>query len=539
MLLSAQAVRSNPPAAAVSTAHPLAARVGLDVLQSGGNAFDAAIAVSAVLGVVEPYSSGLGGGGFWLLYEADTGRSVMLDGREKAPLAASANMYQITEKNSLQGGLAAGVPGVPAALDYLAKHYGRLSLAQTLAAAIDYAREGFSVDPLYVRYGGFRHACLLADREASKIFLREGEVPAEGYRIIQRDLAVTLEKIATLGRKGFYEGEVAQKLVRGVAKSGGIWTLQDLQDYQVIVREPVQGSYRGATITTAALPSSGGVVLLEILNILKQYAWETLTPVMRKHVLVEAMRRAYHDRARYLGDSDFVHVPLKKLLSVDYAAGLQAAISQHKALPSQFLPGVKNGSQVEGLDTTHFSILDKDGNRVAATLSINYPFGACVVAEGTGVLLNDEMDDFVTSQEPNAYGLVGNQANAIAPGKRPLSSMTPTFVETSQGVAILGTPGGSRIITSVLLAILDMLDGHPPAYWVSSPRFHHQYLPDQIFYEDGAFSPRERQVLEQMGHRFSAKAHSIGNMQAIFWDKQQHRVSAASDPAGLGLSLVE
>jgi gamma-glutamyltranspeptidase / glutathione hydrolase len=539
LLLSAQTVISVPSASAVSTAHPLATRVGLDILQSGGNAFDAAIAVSAVLGVVEPYSSGLGGGGFWLLYQASTGRSVMLDGREKAPLLATPDMYRMRGKSSLQGGLAAGIPGVPAALDFLAKHYARLPLKRNLAAAIDYAREGFFVDRLYVRYGAFRRSCLLADSEASKIFLRGAQVPHEGARIIQRDLAETLEKISALGRKGFYQGSVAEKLVSGVSKSGGIWTLQDLKDYQVVLRDPVQGEYRGATITTAALPSSGGIVLLEILNILKQYSWESLSPVKRKHVLIEAMRRAYHDRARYLGDSDFIKVPIKQLLSADYAAGLSAAISLNQALPSQFLPGVKRDSQMEGDDTTHFSILDKDGNRVAATLSINYPFGACVVPQGTGVLLNDEMDDFVTSQQPNAYGLVGNHSNAIEPGKRPLSSMTPTFVETDQHVAILGTPGGSRIITSVLLAILDMLEGSPPEYWVSRARFHHQYLPDQIFYEEGAFSQTEQQVLEGMGHQFASKPHSIGNMQAILWDKKHQRVSAASDPSGLGLSLVE
>ncbi|HHH39564.1 MAG TPA: gamma-glutamyltransferase [Sedimenticola sp.] len=528
-----------PQQAAVASAHPLASDAGHEILAAGGNAFDAAVAVSAVLAVVEPYSSGLGGGGFWLLHRAADGFEVMLDGRERAPLAAQRDLYldasgAVIPGLSIDGVLAAGIPGEPAALDHLARRYGRLPLARSLAPAIRVARDGFPVDARYRRMALRRLAALNASPAAAARFLVQGEVPPEGYLVRQPELAATLEALAAEGRDGFYRGSVGRKLVQGVRAAGGIWSDADLAQYRVVERPPVRGEYRGLRITSASPPSSGGVVLLTMLNILARYDLDALPPVTRIHLLVEAMRRAYRDRATYLGDPDFVDMPLQRLVHPWYAAGLARDIRLDRATPSPALeppPG--------GRDTTHFSILDREGNRVAATLSINYPFGSGFVAPGTGVLLNDEMDDFSARPgSPNVYGLVGGEANAIAPGKRMLSSMTPTFVETADGVAVLGTPGGSRIISMLLLAVLELADGKGPAAWVSRGRFHHQYLPDRIQYEPGALSPEQVSGLEAMGHRLRLLEHPYGNMQALFWNRRTGSVEAASDPRGGGSAIV-
>jgi gamma-glutamyltranspeptidase/glutathione hydrolase len=330
---------------------------------------------------------------------------------------------------------------------------------------------------------------------------------------------------------------VARKLVAGVRKAGGIWTLEDLQQYKVVERDPLRFRYKGSQVIAAAPPSSGGVALATMLNILEAWDLEQLDAAHRTHLVTEAMRRAYRDRAQYMGDPDFVDMPLQRLVDPVYAAGLRASIRTDRATPSAALPGSVN--TIEGTDTTHFSILDSEGNRVAATLSINYPFGSGLVVAGTGVLLNDEMDDFSAKPGvPNAYGLVGAEANAIAPGKRPLSSMTPTFVENDAGVAILGTPGGSRIITMVLLGILDLDAGNPPQSWVSLPRFHHQYLPDVIQYEPDAFPQPVLKSLKAKGHQLKLLNSSYGNMQAIYWDYKDNRVEAASDPRGVGRAIT-
>ncbi|KAG1682861.1 Glutathione hydrolase proenzyme [Nymphon striatum] len=334
----------------------------------------------------------------------------------------------------------------------------------------------------------------------------------------------------------FTKGKVAKQLVESVRKAGGIWTEQDLEEYQVIEREPVKFSYKDKTIVSASPPSSGGIALATMMNILSGYKLESLDKATRTHLIVEAMRRAYRDRAEYLGDPDFINIPSRLTHSI-YADGLRASIRKDRAMPSSQLPGRTDSSS--GFHTTHFSILDKDGNRVSATLSVNYPFGSGYVAEGTGVLLNDEMDDFSAKPGvPNVYGLVGAKANAIKPGKRPLSSMSPTFVESKDGVAILGTPGGSRIITMVLLGILESENSNNPENWVSLPRFHHQYLPDHIEFEKGAFSDDETKVLEDMGHKLK-QVSEYGNMQAIFWDHKQNRVEAASDPRGVGAASAK
>ncbi|MCF7993052.1 MAG: gamma-glutamyltransferase [Thiohalocapsa sp.] len=523
-----------PPAAAVASAHSAATAAGIAVLAEGGNAFDAAVTVSAALAVVEPYSSGIGGGGFWLLHIAAEDRDVMIDGRERAPLAAHRDLYldadgELVPGLSLNGPLAAGIPGEPAALAHIAEHYGRLPLSRTLAPAIALARDGFSVDPVYRRMAEWRRDVLRASPAAAAQFLVDGEVPAQGTTIRQPDLASTLERLASQGRDGFYTGELARRLVDGVRDAGGIWSMQDLARYRVVERAPVVGTYRGWQVVGAAPPSSGGVALSQMLNILSEFDLAGADRVARVHLTVEAMRRAYRDRARFLGDPDYVDVPVERLTHPFYAAGLARGIDARRATPS---PPAR--ADAEGPHTTHFSILDSEGNRVAATLSINYPFGAGFVPPGTGVLLNDEMDDFSARPGvPNAYGLIGGEANAIAPGKRMLSSMSPTFLESDAGVVILGTPGGSRIISMVLHGILQAVEGGTPTDWVASPRWHHQFLPDVIQYEPDALSDSERKALEAKGHRLD-ETRTYGNMQAVFWNRSAGTVSAASDPRGIG-----
>jgi gamma-glutamyltranspeptidase/glutathione hydrolase len=532
----------GPPAAAIASAHPLATRAGHGVLEAGGNAFDAAVAVSAVLAVVEPYSSGIGGGGFWLLHRAKDDFEIMIDGRERAPLAATSRMYfdksgKLIDRASIDGPLAAAIPGLPAALAHLSERYGHLPLAQTLAPAIRYAREGFEIDEVYRRQAVFRLPVLKRWPAASRTFLVNGEAPALGDRIKQPALASTLERLGERGAVGFYQGPVAEALVEGVRAAGGIWTLEDLAQYQVIEREPIRGEYHGIKITSASPPSSGGTALLTMLNILAQENLSALPAATRIHLIVEAMRRAYRDRAQYLGDPDFIDIPVKKLIHPYYGAGLRAGIRLDRATPSAMLPGIED--KESGRDTTHFSIIDREGNWVAATLSINYPFGSGFMPSGTGVLLNDEMNDFaIAPGVPNVYGLIGNQANAIAPGKRPLSSMTPTFVEDEHGVLVLGTPGGSRIITMVLLGILDYAQGKDLAQLVSQPRFHHQYLPDEVEYELQAFDTKLIARLRALGHHLEPHKRPWGNMQAVFWDQAQGRIKAASDPRGIGQALV-
>ena len=535
--------QERPTAAAIASAQPLATEAGMTILAKGGNAFDAAITVSAVLAVVEPYGSGFGGGGFWLLHRASDKRQVMLDGRETAPLAAQRDMYlddtgEVVPGLSMNGALAAGIPGQAAALAHLAEHYGQLPLSTTLAPAIRIAREGFEVSEYYRTMAGFRLEVLQRFPETAAIFLQDGELPSLGHRIIQTDLAATLERLARAGHAGFYAGETAQRMLASIERHRGIWQQADLEQYRLIEREPIRFSYRGHQVITVPPPSSGGVALATILNILQGYRLDELGEAERLHLLAEAMRRAYRDRAEYLGDSDFVEVPIQRLTDPYYAAGLAASIRLDQATPSSTLPGI--GGEPGGLHTSHFSILDREGNQVAATLSINYPFGSGLVAEGTGLLLNNEMDDFSAKPgSPNAYGLVGAEANAIAPGKRMLSSMSPTLVHGNDGVAILGTPGGSRIITTVLQGILAHVDNRPVSEWVAQPRIHHQYLPDKLYHEPEALDSVVKKSLEARGHQLEASTRPWGNMQAIHWRISDGRVSAASDPRGEGLALTD
>jgi len=529
---------SSAGSAAIASAHPLATAAGEKIFKQGGNAFDAAVAVSAVLAVVEPYSSGLGGGGFWLLHRAKDKREVMIDGRETAPGKASVNMYLDAKGNvidgaSLNGSLAAAIPGTPAALVHIAKKYGRLPLAKSLAPAIALARSGFKVDQRLAQTVKNHQDKLRGYQQSAQIFLSDGQALIADSVLRQPQLAATLTEIARHGHNGFYRGRVADDMVQSVKRAGGIWAMEDLARYRIIEREPVRFSYRGATVTSASLPSSGGLTLAQGLNILENFQLKKMNPPDKAHLIVEALRRAYQDRAQHLGDSDFVSVPTEKLISKDYGRKRAATIDLNQA--SSDIGGGEGGGG-GGTETTHFSIMDSAGNRVAATMSINTFFGSGFVAGNSGVLLNNEMDDFsIAPGVPNIYGLRGNKANAIAPGKRPLSSMSPTFIENEQGILIGGTPGGSRIISMLLLAIIDMVDDGQvdPEKIVSHPRFHHQYLPNQIEIEPDSFNQEWIDELELRGHVVQTATRQWGNMQLVFFDKKKRRLFAASDPRGL------
>lgn len=530
---------AKPAEAGIASANAYATDAGMEVLAKGGNAFDAAIAVSATLGLVEPESSGLGGGGFMLLRVAGEGRDVFIDARERAPLAATRDMYLDAEGNadrgkSVNGALAAAIPGLPAGLDHLAKKYGRLPLSQSLAPAIRLAREGWKFGPKNAAMLGYRRDVLARSPAAAELFLRDGEVPAEGTLMRNEDYARTLERLAAHGAGGFYRGDFASRLVRGVREAGGIWTERDLAEYTVVEREPLRIRHRGFEIVTAPPPSSGGVALATMLKVLEGYDYPRLGKVERSHLFIEAMRRAYRDRALYLGDPDFVQAPVDMLVSDAYAAGLRASIHPAKATPSDLLPGI-NADPLRP-DTSHFSIVDNEGNLVAVTQTVNLPYGNALVVPGTGFLLNNEMDDFsVKAGVPNAFGLVGDDANAIAPGKRPLSSMTPSFLVGPDRTAVLGTPGGSRIITMVLLGLVELMQGEGAQATAAAPRFHHQYLPDVVQAEAAAFEPAEIEALEAMGHDVEAGDRTWGNMQVVLWHHRTGDVEAGTDPRWKGV----
>ncbi len=531
----------KPKTGAVASAHPLATEAGLEIMSRGGNAFDAAIAVSAALGVVEPYSSGFGGGGFYLLHRVSDNLYTMVDGREKAPLSASRDMYLDADGNPIprlakDGVLAAGIPGMPAALVHLSQKYGKLPLATSLEPAIRYAREGFEVDKRFIAGVTFKKD-LLKTSMAADVFLLNGEAPPPGHIIKQPLLAKTIERFATGGLDGFYKGKTAKRIIKGVNEAGGDWSQADFDQYTVVEREPIYGTYRGSRIISAPPPSSGGVAIIDALNILEPYNIHEVDGVRRKHLVVEALRRAFRDRAQFLGDPDFVDVPTERLTHKFYADGQRASIRLDRATSSDSLPGFQ--PEDEGQHTTHFSVLDADGNRVGGTQTINFWFGGGYMVPGVGMLLNNEMDDFsIKPGVPNGYGLVGAGANEIQPGKRMLSSMTPTFVESDLGVAILGTPGGSRIISMVLLGVLERIDGANAEQISAKPRYHHQYLPDSITYESDAFSAEEVQGLQDLGHTLKESSRKYGNMNTITWDYAGNKVISGADPRGVGLAKI-
>ena len=533
---------AGPGHAAIASAYPLASEAGKQILAKGGNAFDAAVAVASALTVVESCCSGLGGGGFFLLRRASDGRETMIDLREMAPGASTRDMFldkdgKAVDSLSRDSALAAGIPGEPAGLVYLAKKYGKLPLSVSMAPAIKLARDGF---PLYERLRGavsFKKDAFLKTADAAHVFLDNGEVPAIGYIIKQPELADSLELLATKGADGYYKGAFAKKLVAGVQKLGGNWTEADLANYKVVERAPVVGHYRGARIVSGSPPTSGGIALIDALNILEGFDLDKVDAVTRTHLIVEAMRRVHRDRAVFLGDPDFVDVPVARLINSYYADGQRASIRMDKATPSSSLPGVD--ASPAGTQTTHFSVIDDHGNLVAATLTLNFYFGSGLMVPGTGILLNNQMDDFsVKPGVPNGFQLIGAEANAIAPGKRPLSSSTPTFVEGPKGLMIIGSPGGSRIPGMVILGTLGFLEGKNAQEIVSAPRFHHQFSPDVLEFEPGTLTPDERAQLEARGHVLKEGSRKWGNTQVVTWDYKTGKVEAASDPRGVGEGMV-
>lgn len=537
LALSFQLLAKLPNNPAISSAHPLATAAGYEIIEKGGNAFDAAVAVSAVLAVVEPESSGLGGGGFWLLHNEVNNKNIFIDGREEAPAAAHRDMYLDKEGNvnrdlAVNGPLSAGIPGNVAAMTHVVNKYGRLTVAQNLAPAIRIAEQGFPAYDKFVR--GLAHKKEIMQRYPSTMkayFVNGKDTPKLGDNIVQKDMAKTLKSIAKFGNDGFYKGKIAKKFIKAVRKAGGIWTMQDLANYKIVEREPIYTTYHGKQLVTAPPPSSGGIALATMLNILSGWDLTNMKDDERIHLIVESMRRAYRDRSVHLGDPDFYDIPVKMLVNPYYADGLRATMRADKATPSSSLPGLMHLK--EGNDTTHFSVIDTQGNLVATTQTVNTVFASKFVAEGTGVLLNNEMDDFSAKPaEPNAYGLIGGEANSIQPGKRPLSSMTPTFIIGKDDVAVLGTPGGSRIITMVLLGILDYFDGNDVNSWTALPRYHHQYMPDVLFYEPGAISAEAIPALKARGHKLRELNHKWGNMNAAHWNKKTGEAKAATDPRG-------
>jgi gamma-glutamyltranspeptidase/glutathione hydrolase len=507
-----------------------------------------------VLSVVEPISSGLGGGGFFLLHDAASGRDIFVDARETAPEAATPEAYltangELNRDRAQNGPWSAGIPGLPAAFVHLQRKYGTLPLKRTLAPAIHIARAGFRV---YARLAdGYQRRRDVMERYPGTraVYRADGRPFAEGEIFRQPDLARTLERLAEQGFDGFYRGEVAEKLLAGVRDEGGRWTAEELAAYEVRERPPIRFAHRGWEIVTAPPPSSGGIALAQMLQILAGWDLETLDQAHRIHLVVESMRRAFRDRTFYLGDPDFVRVPQRLLASRDYALGLRAGIHPEKATPSDLLSGAATPLP-EDEETTHFSIIDADGNRVAATQTVNLTFGSGLIPPGTGVLLNNEMDDFALKPgTPNAFGVMGYDANAPEAGKRMLSSMTPSFMVSPDRVAVLGTPGGSRIITMVLLGMLGFDAGLEAQAVTALPRYHHQWQPDAIYAEADALPPAVVQALQAMGHTVKtpeersdgrASSHTWGNLQTVAWDRTTNTLEGGSDPRNpVGKAAIE
>lgn len=499
-----------------------ATQAGVDIMKKGGNAIDAAVAVGFTLAVALPNAGNIGGGGFMVVRSAKTGETVALDFREKAPGASTRDMYvdekgELIEDKSLHTRYAVGVPGTVAGLTRALERWGTMPLSEVMAPAIRLAEQGFPVsDQLASDLNTEKE--VLSRTPATKAIFFKGDRPLKaGELLVQRDLANSLKLIAKQGSKAFYEGEIGKKIIEDMKKHGGPMTMQDLKDYKAVERAPVKGTYRGYDILTMPTPSSGGLHVVQILNILERYPlaeWGHNSAKTIQHY-AEAMKRAYADRSEYLGDSDFVKVPSKAIASKKYADEIAKGIKDGEVTPSvNIKPG--NVQPYESDQTTHYSVMDKAGNAVGVTYTLNLNFGSGIVAEGTGILLNDQMDDF--SAKPgvaNAYGLIGGEANAIAPGKRPLSSMTPTIVmKDGKPFMVTGSPGGARIISTVLQSIVNSIDFKMnAAEAVVAPRVHHQWLPDELRLERGV-SPDTISILGKEGYDVKVMA-PMGRVQMI------------------------
>ena len=506
----------------VASEQGLATQVGLDILKQGGNAIDAAVAVGFALAVVLPNAGNIGGGGFMVLHDDKTGKDVAIDFREIAPAKASRDMYLDNQGNVIDGKSlfthdASGVPGTVAGMEYALKKWGTMPLSKVLEPAIKLADKGFIVSDILAQTLKEEKSTLGKWSSSKAIFFKNGEPLKSGDLLVQKDLAKSLRLIAKQGAKAFYQGEIATKIAKEMQSHGGTMTLEDLKAYKVVERQPIIGDYRGYKVVTMPPPSSGGVHLIEILNMLEHYPIKEdgVNSAKNIHHMAESMKLAYADRSEYLGDPDFVKIPVTGLTSKAYANERVKTIDDNKArLSSTIKPG--KPQPYESDQTTHYSVMDKAGNAVAVTYTLNLNFGSGIVVEGTGILLNNEMDDFsVKPGVPNAFGLVGGAANAIEAKKRPLSSMTPTIVmKNNKPWLVTGSPGGARIITTVLQSVVNTIDHEMnPAEAIITPRVHHQWLPDELRVEEG-ISPDTIKLLQDKGHNVVTKA-PMGRIQII------------------------
>ena len=509
----------------------LATEAGMEILDRGGNAVDAAIATAFALAVVDQAASGLGGGGFMMIYDARDKRAHALDFRETAPEAAHADLYIRNGKPApslgLTGGLAVAVPGEVAGLLTAMKRFGSLPLAALMEPAIRLAIEGFPLDAS-LRYAIERQSSNMKKfPELGRVFLVKDEVPPEGEIIRQPDLGQTLKAIVSEGVDVFYQGWIAQAITDTVKNEGGVLSFDDLRSYKPVWRQPLVGSYRNRTIITMPPPSSGGVALIQMLNVLESHQLNQLAHNSGTYLqlVAEAMKHAFADRAQYLGDPDFVKAPISTLISKDYATWIRGRISPIKTYPAKYY-GLRNFKTEQG-GTTHFSVLDRFGNAVACTLSVNTRFGSKILVPKTGIVLNNEIDDFAIHPSGNVYGLVGNEANALQPKKRPLSSMSPTIIlQGDRPELILGAAGGPRIISATLQTIINVLDFHMPVKEaVEAPRIHHQWIPEEINVET-KLAPETKKSLERRGHTVKERT-TLGVVQAIL--AKRSKVAGAAD----------
>ncbi|MFQ5849715.1 MAG: gamma-glutamyltransferase [Candidatus Binatia bacterium] len=511
----------------------LATKAGMEILEQGGNAVDAAVATAFALGVVDPASSGLGGGGFMVIYQMKEKKAHALDFRERAPAAARKDLYirggRAVPDLSRSGALAVAVPGEVAGLTEALKRFGTLPLETVMSPAIRYALDGFSVQP-QLRNAVERHLSSIRKLpNFSRIFLKANGTPyREGEMIRQPELAETLKAISRGGARVFYEGWIARAIVGHLKKKGGILTLEDLKDYKAMWREPILGEYKKKLVIAMPPPSSGGIALIQMLNVLEGYQLRKIrhNSATYLHLIAETMKHAFADRAQYLGDPDFVQIPIQKLLSKEYASRTRSKISSVRTYPSSYY-GLASLKPTKG-GTTHFGVLDGEGNAVSASLTINTRFGSKVLVRETGIILNNEMDDFsIRPGLPNLYGLIGGEANSIQPKKRPLSSMSPTIIlQEGRPILIVGASGGPRIISATLQTILNVLDFRMPLKKaVGAPRIHHQWKPDELLVE-GKISKDTKDSLRQRGHAVKEK-RSLGTVQAILVN--QGKISGEAD----------
>lgn len=537
----------------VVSANDIATKVGVEVLKKGGNAIDAAVAVGFTLAVTFPSAGNIGGGGFLVYYRND-GFNTTIDYREKAPSSAYKDMYldslgQPIPFKSTKDVTSAGVPGSVAGLLFALEKYGTMSLKDLIQPAIDLAENGFKLSYELAQSFNSNYDEFVNYPSSKKIFTKNDEKWSEGDLFVQKDLAKTLKLIQQKGRNGFYEGETAQLIVNQVKANGGFISIEDLKNYRPVERPPTKGTYRGYEIISMGPPSSGGIALIQALNILenKKFEKNDFHSSEHLHYLIETLKHVFSDRAEYLGDSDFVKIPVNRLISKEYAKEIFNSIKNDKAISAKEI-NPRMFQFRESIETTHYSIYDSYGNAVSVTTTINSSYGSSVVVDGAGFLLNNEMDDFsIKPGYPNQFDLIGNNANSIEPNKRMLSSMTPTIVlcecipsgKDKRPFLIVGSPGGSMIITSVLQVLMNVIDFGPMGMDIKTaidlPRIHHQWLPEEVFYESFSIAKDVMEKLELFGHKFTPR-NSMGRVEGILIDEKNGIIFGASDSRGYGLA---